>query len=118
MSAGEVNEVFMGSVLQANLGQAPARQAARFAGVPDNVPCTTVNKVCASGMKSVMLGAQSILLGDADVVGLDVGSNSPEGGIFTLRFASRRVSASVGGGGGVLGGMFQLHDPACSAGTA
>lgn len=64
----EVNEVFMGSVLQANLGQAPARQAAKFAGLPDNVNCTTVNKVCASGMKSISLAAQAIMLGDADVV--------------------------------------------------
>ncbi len=75
-----VNEVLMGCVLQANLGQAPARQAARFAGVPDNVPCTTVNKVCASGMKSVMLGAQSIMLGDNDIVvagGMESMSNVP-----------------------------------------
>lgn len=64
----QVNEVFMGSVLQANLGQAPARQAAKFAGLPDNVNCTTVNKVCASGMKSISLAAQAIMLGDADVV--------------------------------------------------
>lgn len=63
-----VNEVFMGNVLQAGLGQAPARQAAKFAGLPDSVPCTTVNKVCASGMKAVMLGAQSIMTGDNDVV--------------------------------------------------
>ena len=64
----EVQEVFMGNTLQANVGQAPARQAAKFAGIPDQVPCTTINKVCASGMKSIMLGAQSILLGDNDVV--------------------------------------------------
>ncbi|HEY6161344.1 MAG TPA: acetyl-CoA C-acyltransferase [Bacteroidia bacterium] len=64
----EVQDVLMGCVLQANLGQAPARQAAKFAGLPDNVNCTTVNKVCASGMKAVMQGAQSIMLGDADVV--------------------------------------------------
>jgi acetyl-CoA C-acetyltransferase len=64
----DVQEVLMGSVLQANLGQAPARQAAKFAGLPDSVQCTTVNKVCASGMKAIMQGAQSILLGDADVV--------------------------------------------------
>jgi acetyl-CoA C-acetyltransferase len=63
-----VDEVFMGQVLQAGSGQAPARQAARFAGLGDNVPCTTVNKVCASGMKSVMLGAQSIMLGHNEVV--------------------------------------------------
>lgn len=64
----EVNEVLMGSVIQANLGQAPARQAAKFAGLPDNVICTTINKVCASGMKAIMQGAQSIMLGDADVI--------------------------------------------------
>ncbi|HXC03527.1 MAG TPA: acetyl-CoA C-acyltransferase, partial [Bacteroidia bacterium] len=64
----EVDEVLMGCVMQANLGQAPARQAAKFAGLPDSVRCTTVNKVCASGMKAVMQGAQSIMLGDADVV--------------------------------------------------
>lgn len=63
-----VNEVFMGAVLQANLGQAPARQAAKFAGLPDHVNCTTINKVCASGMKSISLAAQAIMLGDADIV--------------------------------------------------
>jgi len=63
-----VQEVFMGSVLQAGLGQAPARQAARFAGVGDHTPCTTINKVCASGMKAVALGAQSIMLGHNDIV--------------------------------------------------
>ncbi len=68
VAAAEVDEVFMGNVLQAALGQAPARQAAKFAGIGDNVPCTTVNKVCASGMKSIMFGAQSIMLGDNDVV--------------------------------------------------
>lgn len=64
----EVQEVYMGSVMQANLGQAPARQAAKFAGLPDNVNCTTVNKVCASGMKSIIFGGQSILLGEADII--------------------------------------------------
>ena len=68
VSADEVQEVFMGNVLQAGLGQAPARQAAIFAGINENVPCTTVNKVCASGMKSISLAAQSILAGDNDVV--------------------------------------------------
>ena len=63
-----VDEVFMGNVVSAGLGQAPARQAAMFAGIPNTTPCTTVNKVCSSGMKSIMLGAQSILLGDADIV--------------------------------------------------
>jgi acetyl-CoA C-acetyltransferase len=63
-----VEEVFMGNVVSAGLGQAPARQAAIHAGIPDTVPCTTVNKVCASGMKSIILAAQTIALGDADVV--------------------------------------------------
>ena len=68
ISPDEVQEVIMGSVLQANLGQAPARQAAKFAGLPDTVTCTTINKVCASGMKAIAYGMQSITLGDADVV--------------------------------------------------
>jgi acetyl-CoA C-acetyltransferase len=75
-----VNDVLMGSVLQANLGQAPARQAAKFAGLPNEVNCTTINKVCASGMKAIALGAQSILLGDADIVvagGMESMSNVP-----------------------------------------
>ncbi len=63
-----VNEVLMGNVVQAGTGQAPARQAAIYAGIPDTVPCTTVNKVCASGMKSVMQAAQSIALGDNEIV--------------------------------------------------
>src|SRR5688572_14891519 len=64
----QVEDVLMGCVLQANLGQAPARQAAKFAGLPNEVNCTTVNKVCASGMKAIAQAAQSILLGDADIV--------------------------------------------------
>lgn len=63
-----VDEVFMGNVVQAGVGQAPARQAAIFAGLPNTVACTTVNKVCASGMKSVMLGAQAIICDDAEIV--------------------------------------------------
>ena len=63
-----VDEVFMGNVLQANLGQAPARQAAIFAGLSEETPCTTINKVCSSGMKSIMIGAQTIMCGDNDVV--------------------------------------------------
>lgn len=77
---GDVNEVLMGCVLQANLGQAPARQAAIFAGLPDSTPCTTVNKVCSSGLKAVMQGAQAIMLGDAEVVvagGMESMSNVP-----------------------------------------
>lgn len=63
-----VQEVYMGNVVSAGLGQAPARQAAIYAGIPDSVPCTTVNKVCSSGMKSIMLAAQTIALGDAEIV--------------------------------------------------
>lgn len=63
-----VNEVLMGNVVQAGTGQAPAKQAAIFAGIPNSVPCTTINKVCASGMKAVMQGAQAIALGDADII--------------------------------------------------
>lgn len=76
----DVQEVLMGCVIQANIGQAPARQAAKFAGLPDNVICTTVNKVCASGMKAIAQAAQSILLGDADIVvagGMESMSNVP-----------------------------------------
>lgn len=76
----QVQDVLMGCVIQANLGQAPARQAAKFAGLPNEVNCTTVNKVCASGMKSIALAAQSIALGDADIVvagGMESMSNVP-----------------------------------------
>lgn len=75
-----VQEVYMGNVVSSNLGQAPARQAALGAGIPNTVPCTTVNKVCSSGMKSVMFGAQSIMLGHNDVVvagGMESMSNIP-----------------------------------------
>jgi acetyl-CoA C-acetyltransferase len=76
----QVQDVLMGCVLQANLGQAPARQAAKFAGLPNEVNCTTINKVCASGMKAIALAAQSIALGDADIVvagGMESMSNAP-----------------------------------------
>lgn len=63
-----VDEVFMGNVVSAGLGQAPARQAAIFAGIPNTVPCTTINKVCASGMKAIMIAAQAIKTGDADII--------------------------------------------------
>ena len=68
LDANEVDEVYMGNVLQAGVGQAPARQAAIFAGIPDTVPCTTVNKVCSSGMKTIMMAAQAIALGDAETI--------------------------------------------------
>ncbi|MVN75169.1 acetyl-CoA C-acyltransferase [Hymenobacter sp. HMF4947] len=75
-----VEQVIMGNVISANLGQAPARQAARKAGLPDTVECTTVNKVCASGSKAIMYGAQAIMLGQADVIlagGMESMSNVP-----------------------------------------
>ncbi len=68
LEPGKVQEVLMGNVLQANNGQAPARQAAKGAGLPNDVPCTTVNKVCSSGLKAIMQGAQAIKCGDADIV--------------------------------------------------
>ncbi|WKN45365.1 acetyl-CoA C-acyltransferase [Tunicatimonas pelagia] len=76
----QVEEVLMGNVVSANLGQAPARQAALGAGIPNTVPCTTVNKVCASGMKAAMFGAQAIMLGQADIIvagGMESMSNIP-----------------------------------------
>ena len=75
-----VDEVVMGNVLQAGVGQAPARQAAIFAGLPETTPCWTLNKVCGSGLKAVISGAQAIALGDADVVvagGMESMSNVP-----------------------------------------
>src|SRR3984885_16062390 len=76
----EVDEVFMGCVLQGGVGQAPARQASIFAGVPNTVPCTTVNKVCGSGLQSVVLAAKTIAVGDADLIvagGMEAMSNAP-----------------------------------------
>jgi acetyl-CoA C-acetyltransferase len=76
----DVSEVIMGNVLTSGVGQAPARQAALFAGLPNSVPCMTINKVCGSGLKSVMLGAQAIMAGDADIVvagGQESMSNTP-----------------------------------------
>jgi acetyl-CoA C-acetyltransferase len=76
----QVQEVYMGNVLSANVGQAPAQQASIFSGIPTSVPCTTINKVCASGMKSIMLGAESIMLGINDIVvagGMESMSNTP-----------------------------------------
>ena len=80
LQPNQIQEVIMGSVIQANLGQAPARQAAKFAGLSDDVNCTTVNKVCASGMKAIAQATQSILLGDNDIVvagGMESMSNVP-----------------------------------------
>lgn len=80
IDGGKVDEVFMGNVLQAGIGQAPARQAMIAAGIPDSVPATTINKVCGSGMKSVIMGVQTILTGDNEVVvagGMESMSNAP-----------------------------------------
>ena len=80
VKAEHVQEVFIGNVVSAGIGQAPAQQASIYAGIPTNVPCTTVNKVCASGMKSIMLAAQTILNGDNDIVvagGMESMSNIP-----------------------------------------
>ncbi|HEX5744863.1 MAG TPA: acetyl-CoA C-acetyltransferase [Archangium sp.] len=80
VSPAQVNETIMGCVLQAGVGQAPARQAAIYAGIPDTVPAVTLNKVCGSGLKAVIAGAQAIALGDAEVVvvgGMESMSNAP-----------------------------------------
>ncbi len=80
ISPQQVEEVFMGCVLTAGVGQAPARQAAIFAGLPDTTPCTTINKVCGSGLKSVMMGALTIMTGEADIMvagGMESMSNAP-----------------------------------------
>jgi len=80
ISAEQVDEVYMGNVLQANVGQAPARQAALAAGIPQGTPCTTINKVCSSGMKAIMMAAQSIALGDNDIMiagGMESMTNVP-----------------------------------------
>jgi len=91
-----VQEVLMGNVVQAGTGQAPARQAAIFAGIPDTVPCTTINKVCASGMKTVMQAAQAIALGDADIIvagGMENMSLIPH--YFHVRSATKFGPASL-----------------------
>jgi acetyl-CoA C-acetyltransferase len=80
VSPADISETLMGNVLSAGVGQAPARQASRFAGVPDNVPCTTISKVCGSGMKAVMIASDQLALGHADIVvagGMESMTNSP-----------------------------------------
>ena len=96
LDPSEVDEVFMGHALQAGTGQAPARQVALNSGIPNNVPCTTINKVCASGMKSIMLGAQAIKTGDAEIViagGMENMSMSPH--FISLRKGKKFGSASL-----------------------
>jgi acetyl-CoA C-acetyltransferase len=97
ISGEMVDDVLMGCVLQANLGQAPARQASKLAGLPDHVNCTTINKVCASGMKALAAAAQSIALGDADIVvagGMESMSNVPYY-IPNLRWGNKYGSTSL-----------------------
>lgn len=97
ISGDIVNDVIMGCVLQANLGQAPARQAAKLAGLPDHVNCTTINKVCASGMKAIASAAQSITLGDADIViagGMESMSNVPYY-VPAMRWGNKYGSAAL-----------------------
>lgn len=108
--AEEVQEVFMGNVVSANLGQAPARQASIGAGISYEVPCTTVNKVCASGMKAIMFGAQSIMLGHQDVLvtgGMESMSNIP------YYVPNARFGYKYGGGALVDGlekdGLFEVY---------
>tara|TARA_B110000116_G_scaffold257953_1_gene258620 strand:+ start:451 stop:1629 length:1179 start_codon:yes stop_codon:yes gene_type:complete len=88
-----VDEVFMGNVLQANLGQAPARQAAIFAGLSQDVPCTTINKVCSSGMKSIMLAAQTIMCEDNDIV---IAGGMENMSIVPHYFAKGRLGQKLG----------------------
>lgn len=99
-----INEVIMGNVLQAGIGQAPARQASLAAGIPDSVSCTTVNKVCGSGLKSVMYGAQAIQTGDVDIVvagGMESMTNAP----YYLKQARNGYRM---GDGKIIDGM--IHD--------
>jgi acetyl-CoA C-acetyltransferase len=117
VASEEVEEVLMGNVCSANLGQAPARQAALGAGLSPNVRCTTINKVCASGMKSVMIGAQTILLGQADVIvagGMESMSNVP------YYVPQARFGYKYGGGQLVDGlekdGLLDVYDQ-CSMGV-
>lgn len=109
IKAEQVQEVIMGNVLTANVGQAPARQAALAAGVPMSVPCTTINKVCSSGMKAIMMAAQSILLGDNDIVvagGMESMSNTPH-------YLAKARKGMRYGDGAILDGIKRdgLQDP-------
>ena len=110
INADLIDEVFMGNVLQAGLGQAPARQAAMFAGISNKVPATTVNKVCASGMKSISLGAQSIIAGDNDIVvvgGMENMSSVPH--YFNARNATKLGDVQMKDGM-VLDGLTDVYN--------
>lgn len=119
--ADKVNEVFMGNVVSADVGQAPAAQVSRSAGIPVTVPCTTVNKVCASGLKTVMLGAQSIALGLNDVViagGMESMSNAPfyvKRG--SLQYGHQSIQDSIIKDG-LWDAQYQIHMGQCAEETA
>jgi len=105
-----VDEVFMGNVVSSGLGQAPARQAALFAGIPNTVPCTGVNKVCASGMKAIMFAAQAIKTGDAEIViagGMESMSNIPH--YLTGRKATKLGNITVADGL-LVDGLINVYD--------
>jgi acetyl-CoA C-acetyltransferase len=111
VSPAEVNEVFMGCVLPAGVGQAPARQASIFAGLPKEVPCTTINKVCGSGLKAVMLGAQAIMAGEADVVvagGMESMSNVPY--YLPTARAGMRMGNQVAVDGMIQDGLWDVYN--------
>lgn len=101
LKPSDIGEVFMGNVVQAGVGQAPARQAAIFAELPESVPCTTVNKVCGSGMKTIIMGAQSILSGDNDAVvagGMENMSKAPHlllGSRTGIKFGAAEMKDSM-----------------------
>jgi acetyl-CoA C-acetyltransferase len=110
-SPNDVNEVFMGCVLPAGVGQAPARQASIFAGLPKEVPCTTINKVCGSGLKAVMLGAQAIMAGEADVIvagGMESMSNVPY--YLPTARAGMRMGNQVAVDGMIHDGLWDVYN--------
>ncbi|WP_111709158.1 acetyl-CoA C-acyltransferase [Lutibacter citreus] len=110
LDPNSVDEVYMGNVISAGLKQAPAKQAAIYAGIPDTVPCTAINKVCASGMKSIMLASQSIAIGDADIIiagGMESMSNIPHylSGRKSTKFGNINVSDGL-----LVDGLTDVYD--------
>jgi acetyl-CoA C-acetyltransferase len=100
LAGHQIDEVVMGNVLSAGLGQAPARQASLAAGLPPSVGCTTVNKMCGSGLKAVMLAAQAIATGDAECVvagGMESMSNAPAGKVLKCEFRLGQPKSIKGG---------------------
>jgi len=100
LAGHQIDEVIMGNVLSAGLGQAPARQASLAAGLPPSVGCTTVNKMCGSGLKAVMLAAQAIATGDAECIvagGMESMSNAPAGKVLKCEFRLGQPKSIKGG---------------------